>query len=406
MNIYNYFARKITGADSPTRDSDSSSDEAPKPSGTKTTGDDPPPSDSGTNSEEDDEKPGKINTGEESPKPGSDNISEEDNKSTEEYIHSSDEDDDLEIDTDYEEDTEEREDNIAIGEKRKREKNRQRQKKWRKRLSLDEAKKKAHDLYRRELRIKNQRKELMERIESAFVMAHKEAVEAGTIKHGFHFVVPRVAKITANSVRSLKSHLAKQGKWSGLHQTGRYYNKKPTKNTTTELDDICCIFQEIFDKGKRIDTLSWHVHGIKYIKHTEALVDRQGFHVDIQDHYHEMAKMEVKSELTFNNHGGYSVFIGLEIQNTLFVGYPDESNSDIINRKKIIFPFKSILVISDYLPHDGDRFCGKHVLHHNGNKETMYHLKGFISINELGDEDATEQGWFNVGEKPFITSTY
>jgi hypothetical protein len=139
-----------------------------------------------------------------------------------------------------------------------------------------------------------------------------------------------------------------------------------------------------------MDDKNWHVKQIHYfLQHTPDLMEHQGFHVDIMSHYLELKKKDNFKGVKYDNFGGYLIFIGMEKVNTLWIGEADHDNSKIINEKLISFPFKSILVISDFLPHAGNMFTNKKDLNHTGTHDTTYSLKGFLSINEFGEEIGT-----------------
>ena len=134
---------------------------------------------------------------------------------------------------------------------------------------------------------------------------------------------------------------------------------------------------------------------MKYIKHSAELNELQGFHVDDKDEYNKLKEMDPidLDRLTFRDFG-YSVFVGLDKENTLIVGQANEDVQEIVDIKEIRFAFKNILVITTHLPHRGNKFSSLNDVHHTRSDNTKYSLKGSVAI---GDDPIDGQGWFVKG---------
>jgi len=157
----------------------------------------------------------------------------------------------------------------------------------------------------------------------------------------------------------------------------------------------------LYEGTERFDRGNWHVHSVSYIKHTTICTQMQPYHVDNKHRYEEVKTFN-RQDCTYQNIGGYSIFLGMDKQNSLTIGWADEAASMIEGIEDISFPYNSILVISDHLVHAGNMFKGKESIYWKKDLDTMYSLKGFISVNEFGAPQTDIQGWFRIGKHPFM----
>lgn len=149
----------------------------------------------------------------------------------------------------------------------------------------------------------------------------------------------------------------------------------------------------------RLDHCSWSVQHIKYIIHKPVLKDSQGFHVDVGHHYDSSSSVE-DDQKTWDNFGGYSIFLGLDRKNYLQVAEVDEKEKRIKEIQTVEFPFKSVLVISSNRVHQGCAYSGDSTIFQLKTcPATRFSLKGFLSINEYGDDPSNLQKWFIKGYK-------
>ena len=184
----------------------------------------------------------------------------------------------------------------------------------------------------------------------------------------------------------------KQNFWHGLHQDGRMYSKSVMKKNPIlkyceyNLEQA---LQGIFGNHQ-------NVSNIRYIRHDQVLTQLQGFHVDDKAAY-ENLKSSNDTHSDFKSLG-YSIFVGLDKVNTLVIGEPNEETKTIENVQTVQFPFKSVLVITSNLVHQGNQFTSDNDVHHTKDVSTQYSLKGFISVGEVSNDG---QGWFVEGRDPF-----
>ena len=286
-----------------------------------------------------------------------------------------------------------------------KEKNKIRQRKHRAKVAMSPtlhaaAVQKRHDNYERK-----HEEELLVRLRSEFIKAFDLAKNNNSLSKGICFIVPDVLRISIPYILTLKQQLGVQNKrWGRLHQLVRYYMPQAAKSSLhPDFQIITSVIDKIFNKSVRLDNSSWHTHSFRFLKHTPELTQEQGFHVDIKEHYMRMLGMsrDDHNNLTFDNFGGYSIFAGLDKVNTLVVGEANENTSVIENKRTIEFPFKIILVISSFLPHERNKFQGKETVFSKRGIDSLFSLKGFLSVNDYGVETMDLQGWFREGRTPF-----
>ena len=286
-----------------------------------------------------------------------------------------------------------------------KEKNKLRQRKHREKVARTPQLRETAIIKRRENYERKHEEDLRIRIRSEFMKAFELAKNNNSLSKGICFIVPNVLRITVPYILTLKQQLGMQNKrWGRLHQIGRFYMPNTAKSLLhPDFQILMKVIDRIFHGSVRLDNSSWHTHSFRFLKHTPDLTQEQGFHVDIKEHYLRILGMsrDDHSTLTFDNFGGYSIFAGLDKVNTLVIGEANESTSLIENKRTIEFPFKSILVISSYLPHEGNKFQGKETVFSKRCIDSYFSLKGFLSVNDYGVETMDLQGWFRDGRIPF-----
>ena len=259
-----------------------------------------------------------------------------------------------------------------------------------------------------------QKQEIEEAIKKAKLVATlKEAllreVYANTISEGVAFIVENVLDTKEADTLNLKGSICTSS-WERLHQPGRYYLKTPPQKVFSEgygLNGIVDALHELFDNQERKDgtrdAKGWVVNPVGFIKHTPDCVNNQRWHADNKHHREKMVLWRTPRSddadggpVEYYHYSGYSIFLGLEPRNFLWVGRLKDGTNEIDETSKVLmeFPMRSILVVSTHRPH-----CGCHYINgsiYTTHKNTNYSLKGFISVSDTAEVDrGTRQEFFS-----------
>jgi hypothetical protein len=259
-------------------------------------------------------------------------------------------------------------------------------------LCSDPARKAARDEQMSKVHHLRNVKKLAERLQKGF----EDAFSSQPLEQGVVFVVPKMFNLSKTDRLFLKNSVKTRKGWDPLKNKDRLYMPNPTQaivtmNTFVKLREALTL---VFQDKIRLDRLSWNVHSFKLLRHNQALNVRQGFHVDIKkDLAIVQENLHGPQQLSYWNFGGFSVFVGIEKKNFLYVAELDESNKRIHNVKREEFPVNSILVISSHRVHAASPYVEGTIF--TKPKLSKFSLKGFMSIHGLGAESGFEQGWFD-----------
>jgi|GEM_PF-6076577 len=277
--------------------------------------------------------------------------------------------------------------------------NKQRSKKYRENVKRSAAQLKAYKEAKSNRYYKHVQSTLTQKLIHAFQSNYDKAKMEVNVRAGWYFTVNNCINFTSQECLELKKRLKQPKNWYTLGQNGRLFTKNLNdaiiNNVTDKKFQLLGILRTVFEQRLNVSCM-------KFIKHSECLHEVQQFHVDDKDQYKKIRDMDSDDlhQCTFHDFG-YSVFVGLDKVNTLIVGRANEEQQEMESVTEVKFPFRSILVITSHLPHQGNKFSSMSHVYHTKDKWTKYSLKGFIAI---GPDPSDGQGWFVKGRNEFCGS--